>query len=157
MRSNVHYRQLVTQNPSLRGGIIETEKKRSGAKSAPRSKKALPGANKRRSREHLSRALLWSTISHTRIIHWLWSSSCQSPTAINTTANITVPPPSLLLYQRCTMEGRARSDQAIIDHFSQHLMVRRPRRGGTLEEEDDDDYQSRRDTPPEYIIAAITR
>ena len=68
-----------------------------------------------------------------------------------------MPPPSLLLYQRCTMEGRARSDQAIIDHFSQRLMVRHPGRGGPLEEEDDDKYQSRMDTPPEYVIAAITR
>jgi len=55
------------------------------------------------------------------------------------------------------MEGRARSDQAIIDHFSQCLMVRRPGRGQTLEKEDNDEYQSRMDNPPEYIVDAIMR
>ena len=66
-------------------------------KKALRSKKCSPeltsaaGSKKKCSWEHLSRALLRSTISHTIIISWLRPSPCQSPS--NTTTNATVPPP----------------------------------------------------------------
>ena len=66
-------------------------------KSAP-EQKVLPGAKecsreqKKCSWEHLSRALLQSTIiSHTIIVSRPRSSPCQSPS--DTTANATVPPP----------------------------------------------------------------